>query len=62
LPPRGFVAVVQIRTLGAVGATRPVVPPIRLAATSLQPFATQGEALMAGYSAGQRVVDDTLAR
>jgi hypothetical protein len=59
LPLRGFVAVVQIRT---VGATHPMVAPIRLAATNLQPFATQAEALMAGYSAGQRVVDDMLAR
>ncbi|WP_341316347.1 hypothetical protein WN982_33735 [Paraburkholderia sp. IMGN_8] len=62
LPPRGFIAVVQIRTVGAVGATRPVVAPLRLAAPSEQPFATQAEALMAGYSAGQRVVDDALAR
>jgi hypothetical protein len=59
LPPQGFVAVVEIRM---VGATRPVVAPIRLAATTQHPFATQAEALMAGYSAGQRVVDDTLAR
>ncbi|MFM0056941.1 MULTISPECIES: hypothetical protein [Paraburkholderia] len=62
LPPRGFVAVVQVRTMGAVGATRPVVAPIRLGATVQQPFPTQAEALMAGYSAGQRVVDDTFAR
>jgi hypothetical protein len=58
LPPQGFIAVVQIRM---VGATFPVVAPIRLSATTQQPFATQAEALMAGYSAGQRIVDDTLA-
>jgi hypothetical protein len=57
LPPRGFVAVVHIR---AAGAVRPMVGPIRLTADSQHPFATEAEALMAGYSAGQRVVDDTL--
>ncbi|GAB3626919.1 hypothetical protein PTE30175_03519 [Pandoraea terrae] len=56
-PPRGFVAVVDIR---AAGATRPMVAPIRLMADSHRPFATDAEALMSGYSAGQRVVDDLL--
>ncbi|MBC8752311.1 MULTISPECIES: hypothetical protein [Paraburkholderia] len=59
LPPKGFVAVVSICM---EGATRPMVAPIRLMADSQRLFATEGDALMAGYSAGQRVVDDTLVR
>ncbi|KAA0997953.1 hypothetical protein FVF58_46745 [Paraburkholderia panacisoli] len=58
LPPRGFIAVVHIRTLGV---TRPTVAPIRLTADNQRPFSTEAAALMAGYSAGQRVVDDTLS-
>ncbi|KAE8761132.1 hypothetical protein FSO04_05285 [Paraburkholderia madseniana] len=58
LPPRGFVAVVHIRRLGA---SRPTVAPIRLTADNQRPFATEADALMTGYSAGQRVVDDKLA-
>jgi hypothetical protein len=48
---------VHIRT---VGGTRPMVAPIRLTADDMRPFPTEAEALMAGFSAGQRVVDDTL--
>ena len=59
LSPRGYVAVVHIRTAGAV---RPTFAPIRLTADSKNPFATEADALMAGYSAGQRVVDDTLVQ
>lgn len=59
LPPRGFVAVVHIRTAGAV---RPTVAPIRLTADDQRPFKSEAEALMAGYSAAQRVVDDTLVQ
>jgi hypothetical protein len=55
---QGFIAVVQIRV---AGATRPMIAPIRLAADSRHPFATEAEALMAGYSAGQRLVDDTFS-
>ncbi|MCX4150120.1 MULTISPECIES: hypothetical protein [Paraburkholderia] len=58
VPPRGFIAVVHIRT---AGSTRPMVAPIRLTADQQQPFTTEADALMAGFSAGQRVVDDTLA-
>ncbi|MFC5427497.1 hypothetical protein ACFPTO_01540 [Paraburkholderia denitrificans] len=57
LPPRGFIAVVQIRRLGDA---RPMVAPIRLMADNQQPFAKEADALMAGFSAGQRIVDDTL--
>ncbi|MBC8752397.1 hypothetical protein OKW43_007602 [Paraburkholderia sp. WC7.3g] len=59
LPPRGFIAVVHIRT---AGATRLMIAPIRLTADNQQPFATEVAALMAGFSAGQRVVDDTLVQ
>jgi hypothetical protein len=58
LPPRGYIAVVHIRR---TGATRPTVTPIRLTADNQRPFATEADALMAGCSAGQRVIDDTLA-
>lgn len=57
MPPEGFVAVVSICI---VGAARPVFAPIRLTRDSHRPFATESDALMAGYSAGQRVVDDML--
>jgi hypothetical protein len=56
--PQGFVAIVQIRV---TGATRPLVAPIRLTASNRESFATEAEALMAGYSAGQRIVDDTFS-
>jgi hypothetical protein len=56
--PQGFIAVVQIRL---AGATRPMIAPLRLTADNWHPFATEAEALMAGYSAGQRIVDDTFS-
>jgi hypothetical protein len=52
---RGFVAIVDIRKLNS---THPIVAPIRLTESSQRPFAMQGDALMAGCSAGQRLVDD----
>lgn len=57
-PPSGYVAVVQIRRVGSIRLT---VAPIRLSGDNQRPFATQGDALMAGYSAGQRIIDDTLS-
>jgi hypothetical protein len=60
LPPRGFVAAVHIISLA--GAACAMDTPIRLTADSQHPFATEAEALMAGYSAGQRVVDDATPR
>jgi len=53
----GFIAVVQIQTVG--GNCR-VVPALRLGMACHKPFPTRAEALIAGYSAGQRIVDDTL--
>jgi hypothetical protein len=57
LRPRGFVAVVRIRS---AGASRDTVAPIRLPADSQRPYRSEAEALMAAYSAAQRLVDDTL--
>ena len=57
LPARGFIAVVNIKM---AGMARPMVAPVRLTADNQQPFAKEADALMAGFSAGQRVVDDTL--
>lgn len=57
LLPRGFIAVVHIRKSGA---SRPLIAPLRLLADSQQPFATEVDALIAGFSAGQRVIDDAL--
>jgi hypothetical protein len=39
-------------------AAVPIFTPLRLTAERSNPFATEAEALMAGYSAGQRVIDD----
>lgn len=57
LPAKGFFAVVSVRKAGTL---RTSIAPIRLGAENQRPFATESDALMAGFSAGQRVVDDTL--
>lgn len=57
LPPRGYIAVVHVVRKGSV---RPMVAPLRLMADSQLPFSTEPDALMTGFSAGQRIVDDTL--
>ncbi|MFP3709113.1 hypothetical protein SB783_34405 [Paraburkholderia sp. SIMBA_009] len=59
LSPKGFLTVVHIVM---VGMTRPMVAPIRLSAEGQCPFASEAEALMAGFSAGQRFIDDTLVQ
>jgi hypothetical protein len=56
--PLGFIAVVQIKVAGTICS---MVAPLRLTADDRRPFATEAEALMAGYSAGQRIVDDTFS-
>ena len=56
--PLGFIAVVRIRRVGAIPV---MIEPLRLMADSQKPFATEVDALMAGFSAGQRFIDDTLA-
>lgn len=55
--PSGYVALVRI---GLGGTEHPLVAPVRLVDERQRAFATEGEALMAGFSAGQRIVDDTL--
>ncbi|AXF07284.1 hypothetical protein CUJ91_04635 [Paraburkholderia graminis] len=54
--PDGYLAVVRISTQTA-GV--PLFAPLRLTAERSNPFPTEAEALMAGYSAGQRVIDNT---
>jgi len=54
--PDGYLAVVRISTQTA-GV--PIFQPLRLTAERSTPFSTEAEALMAGYSAGQRMIDDT---
>ncbi|MBN3751588.1 hypothetical protein G3N95_01445 [Paraburkholderia sp. Tr-20389] len=56
-PPTGFVAIVSI---GVKGAPAALLSPIRLMNDHQKPFGTEAAALMAGFSAGQRVIDDTL--
>ncbi|MCP3711891.1 hypothetical protein M3I54_33905 [Paraburkholderia sp. CNPSo 3274] len=56
-PAKGFLAIVNIVM---AGMTRPMVVPMRLTADGQHPFPSEAEALMAGYSAGQRVIDDIL--
>ncbi|MFM0328154.1 hypothetical protein [Paraburkholderia strydomiana] len=53
--PDGYLAVVRISTQTA---SVPIFAPLRLTGERSKPFATEAEALMAGYSAGQRVIDD----
>ncbi|KAA0997407.1 hypothetical protein FVF58_49580 [Paraburkholderia panacisoli] len=57
LRPHGFVSVVRIRSAGAIGGT---FAPISLMADGQRPFGTEAEAFMAGYSAAQRLIDDTV--
>lgn len=54
--PEGFYAVVYIAT--AQGA--PIIAPVRLTRYGEQPFATEADALMAGHSAGQRLIEDVV--
>jgi hypothetical protein len=57
LPPKGYVALVEVRR---EDLARPFVPALRLTSDKLRPFVSEGDALMAGFSAGQRIIDDTL--
>jgi hypothetical protein len=52
---QGYVALVQIVRTGSVV---PATARLRLTSLRHQPFPTESEALMAGFSAGQRIVDD----
>jgi hypothetical protein len=51
----GFVAVVRISKAGASVA---VFSPLRFGESRGRPFLSEADALMGGYSAGQRIVDD----
>jgi hypothetical protein len=53
----GFVAVVRISKAGASVA---VFSPLRFGESQGKPFLSEADALMGGYSAGRRIVDDLL--
>jgi hypothetical protein len=53
----GYVAIVTISRTGAAVA---VFSPLRLGESQGKPFISEIDALMSGYSAGRRVVDDLL--
>lgn len=55
--PSGCVAIVSI---GMRGLPTPLVSPFRLVTDNQKPFETKAAALMAGFSAGQRVIDNEL--
>jgi hypothetical protein len=51
----GYVAVVRISKAGAAVA---VFSPLRFGESQGKPFVSEADALMGGYSAGRRIVDD----
>ncbi len=51
-----FLTVVQVKM---ANAGVPLFAPVRLADVRSNYFSTEAEALMAGHTAGQRLVDDT---
>jgi len=53
----GYVAIVRISRIGAAVA---VFSPLRFGESIGKPFTTENDALVSGYSAGRRVVDDLL--
>jgi len=53
----GYVAIVTISRIGAAVA---VFSPLRFGESQGKPFISENDALMSGYSAGRRVVDDLL--
>jgi hypothetical protein len=55
----GHVAIVRIFQVGTVVA---VFSPLRFGEAGGRPFATEAEALMGGYSAARRIVDDLFSR
>ncbi|QCP52816.1 hypothetical protein FAZ95_27195 [Trinickia violacea] len=55
--PSGFVTIVSI---GPKELSSPLVSPIRPKKDNQKLFGTEGAALMAGFSAGQRVIDNGL--
>jgi hypothetical protein len=53
----GYVAIVTISRTGAAVA---IFSPLRFGESQGKPFISEIDALMSGYSAGRRVVDDLL--
>ena len=58
-PPVGYIAVVSICT---ADPRRPIGVPIRLVTEGNRVFSTEDDALTAGFSAAQRVIDDKVGR
>jgi hypothetical protein len=54
------VPLVAIVTISRTGAAVAVFSPLRLGESQGKPFISEIDALMSGYSAGRRVVDDLL--
>lgn len=57
--PRGYVAVVRIFKEGQALA---VFSPLRFGELGGRPFATDTDALMGGYSAARKIVDDLFSQ
>jgi hypothetical protein len=55
--PKGYLALVSIRRAGGQAAS---FAPLRLERGEGQPFGTEGDAIMAGFTAAQRTIDDAL--
>ena len=53
----GFVSVVKIFR---IGANIPILPPLRLGETGGQPLETLADAILNGFAAGRRLVDERL--
>ena len=53
----GFAAIVKIRQVGAAAAR---FSPVRFGEAGGKPFASEADALMGGFGAGRRMVDDLL--
>ncbi|WP_125477775.1 MULTISPECIES: hypothetical protein [Caballeronia] len=58
---RTTVAYVVIVKIGRTGGTVATFSPLRLGDTGGRLFATEGDALMAGYSAARHIVEDLLS-
>jgi len=56
-PEMGYLVTARIFQAGAAVA---VFSPLRFGETRGRPFVTEGDALMGGYSAARRIVDDLL--
>ncbi|SOE74585.1 hypothetical protein SAMN05446635_5359 [Burkholderia sp. OK233] len=57
---RALATYVVVVTIARTGAQVAIFSPLRLGDSSGRSFSTEGEALMTGYSAAGRIVDDLL--